>query len=112
MSQSKAKLPEDIRLPNPRDEWERLLIRYLTDYLRQNSQQVNDLATGRRAASFNEDSVVPTSGRFGVGDFVPKKDPAESGTASDKYVHAGWLCVQGGSASASSFIAVSWMTNN
>ena len=107
-----SKLPEDIRLPNPRDEWERLLIRYLTDYLRQNSRQVNDLSTSRRAAMFNEDSVVPTSGIFTKGDFIPKKDPAESGTASDKYVHAGWLCVQEGSASASSFIAVSWMTNN
>ena len=72
----KADPPLDLVAdPSAYSRW--ALERYLTDYLRQNSRQVNDLSTSRRAAMFNEDSVVPTSGIFTKGDFIPKKDPAE-----------------------------------
>lgn len=110
MARSESKLPEDPRLPHGKDAWQQQLIRVLTDYLRQNSRQVNDLATGRRAAQFNETSVVPTSGIFAAGDFVPKKDAIVEGTAGTQYIHYGWQCVQEGSASASSFAALRALT--
>jgi len=112
MSRSKPKLPSEVLLPQARDEWERRLIRALGDYFRATSQLVNDLATGKRAALFNETSVVPTIGLFTPGDFVPVKDPVEAGTAGSKYIHHGWLCGSGGSASASSFMVVRVLTGN
>src|SRR5687768_2784445 len=112
MAQAKPKLPDRLSLPAGRNDWERSVIRALTDYARLVSQQVNDLAVGRRAALFNEDSVAPTSGLYGLGDFVPKKDPAEAGSAGAKYVEWGWLCTQEGSASASSFTTVRFLTGN
>jgi hypothetical protein len=107
-----SKLPDHLSLPRGRNEWEERLIRVLNDYTTQVSRTVNDLSTNRRAVLFNETSVAPTSGLFAKGDFVPKKDPEESGTVGDKYIMYGWLCIQEGSASASSFKAVSYMTNN
>lgn len=99
-----SKLPDHLNLPQGRNEWERLLVRALDQYAKQVSQTVNDLSISRRAALFNETSVAPTAGLYGKGDFIPKKDPEVSGSA----IHVGWLCIQEGSASASSFRAVSY----
>lgn len=112
MSQSKPKLPDDPRLPDGRNDWERRLVRTLTDYLRLNSQQVNDLATGRLEANFNADSAIPSSGLFGIGDFVKKKPIVEQGSAGSKYIVYGWVCTSEGSASASSFTTVRFLTGN
>lgn len=112
MSQTKRKLPDFLPLPKGASDWEVRTARVLQDYFRNLSQQVNDLATGRRAAMFNEDSVAPTSGLFAVGDFVPRKDAVEEGTTGTKYIHVGWRCVSEGSASAASFVTVRELTGN
>jgi hypothetical protein len=112
LAQGKPKLPDDPRLPEGRNDWERRLVRNLTEYLRTNSQQVNDIAIGRLEANFNADSAAPTSGLFAVGDFVKKKPIVEEGSAGSKYIVYGWLCTQEGSATASSFTTVRFLTGN
>jgi hypothetical protein len=99
-----SKLPESLSLPKGRNEWEERLLRVLGDHLRKVSEQVNSLAVGRIGANYNALSAAPTSGLFAIGDFVKRVDPEVSGSA----LQVGWVCVQEGSASASSFRAVSY----
>jgi hypothetical protein len=99
-----SKLPESLLLPKGRNEWEERLFRVLQDHLRKVSEQVNSLTEGRIGANYNALSAAPTSGLFAIGDFVKRIDPEVSGSA----LQVGWVCVQEGSASASSFRAVSF----
>ena len=77
----------------------------------QNIQQaVGGLSTGRRAAVANEQSAIPTTGVYALGDFVARAAPDVSVSAGlsaqTRFVHVGWTCVQDGSASVSSFVAI------
>ncbi len=98
-----AKLPDNISLPKPRNDWERLLVKTLSDYLNTNSQLVNGISSGRMAANINAASAAPTSGLYAKGDVVPKLTPTNV-VGGSAFLQIGWICVSEGSASAASFV--------
>src|SRR4051812_17253263 len=97
-----ASLPDQIKLPKPTNDWQKLLVKTLTEYLNTNSQLVNGLSKGSLAAHINANSAAPTSGRYARGDTVLKQYP-NAISAGTSYLHIGWICVSEGSASAASF---------
>lgn len=97
-----ASLPDQIKLPKPTNEWQKLLVKTLTEYLNTNSQLVNGLSKGALAARINASSAVPTGGHYAKGDTVLKQYPSAI-SAGTSYLHLGWVCVSEGSASAASF---------
>jgi hypothetical protein len=54
--------------------------------------QINNLSEGRIVATYNAQNLVPTTGEFNVGDFVPNTDVLELGAPGSKYVLRGWIC--------------------
>lgn len=65
--------------------------------LREVATQVNLLAESKLSAAYNASPVAPTTGTFALGDFVRNSTPSELGTAPNKYVVTGFLCIAGGS---------------
>ena len=99
-----ALLPQ---LPRDASQYDRELNAALQNSLANISQQINQLAEGRAVVHYNEDTAVPTSGSYRLGDFVRNSNPSEiSGSTAVKYVLRGWVCVSNGSASATSFVQV------
>jgi hypothetical protein len=66
--------------------------------LREHAQQVNGLAEGRIAATYNALSSVPTAGTYAQGDFVKNSAPTGSSPT------IGWVCTVGGT--PGTFVAV------
>lgn len=64
--------------------------------LREHAVQVNALAEGRMEAHYNALTAAPTSGTYGVGDFVKNSAPSELGAGGNKYVILGWVCTVSG----------------
>jgi len=84
------RLPEEPRLPA---EPARLL-QQLTDRMRDIVRQVNGMTEGRQSA--NHAASAPTSGAYGLGDFVLNSTPTELGSAGSKYIVHGWRCTVAG----------------
>lgn len=72
------------------------LAQFLHDQLRAIAQKVNQIGDGRIAGSDLCSATVPTSGTFAKGDFISNSAPSELGTAGQKYVITGWMCVTAG----------------
>jgi hypothetical protein len=64
--------------------------------MREHAQQINALAEGRMAASYNALTAAPTAGIYAVGDFIRNSAPAEAGAVASKYVVLGWVCTVAG----------------
>lgn len=64
--------------------------------IREHAQQVNLMAEGRIAGSYNAVPSAPSAGTYAQGDFVRNSAPSELGSPGSKYVIFGWLCVVGG----------------
>jgi hypothetical protein len=62
------------------------------DILSDIQTQVNNLSEGHITATYNAQLVVPTTGQYAVGDFVPNKDIVELGVPGVRYVLRGWVC--------------------
>lgn len=73
------------------------LRRRLTDYFITIATQINTLSEGAVQASYNAQTVAPSTGTYARGDFVRNLAPSELGTAGSKYVVTGFLCVAAGS---------------
>ena len=67
--------------------------------LREAENQLNALAEGRVAATYNAHTAAPTgtAQSYSQGDFIRNSEPSELGTAGSMYVIFGFLCVAGGS---------------
>ena len=72
------------------------LVRKLTDLFRDIAQQVNGLAEGKAAATYNAGTAAPTTGTWGLGDFLRNSTPTEVGSAPNTYVITGWVCTAAG----------------
>jgi hypothetical protein len=59
-------------------------------------RQVSLVSEGRLAGTYNAYTAAPTTGTWAKGDFVRNSNPAESGSASSKYVVLGWVCTVSG----------------
>lgn len=64
--------------------------------LREHATQVNSMAEGKLAGTYNATTAAPTTGNWARGDFVRNSEPSEAGGAGSKYVIVGWLCTVGG----------------
>lgn len=92
-----TKLRENPLLPNPnRDNWPEELRYQLTELLRQHAIQINGMTEGRVQPVHNATTAAPTAGDYTQGDFIRNSEPEELGSASEKYVIFGWVCVAGG----------------
>ena len=65
-------------------------------WMREVAYQVNGISEGKAAALYQSAQSVPTTGTFAQGDFVTNNNPVEAGTAGNKYVIHGFLCVAHG----------------
>lgn len=86
------KITTDPRLPLETNN----LVRRLTDLIRDIAQQVNGISEGKAAASYNAQTAAPTTGLHAQGDLIRNSTPTELGSAPNRYVILGWLCVSGG----------------
>lgn len=59
-------------------------------------QQVNGLSEGRISSLYQAAQSAPTTGTWMQGDFVTNSAPTELGTAPNKYVVLGFICVAAG----------------
>ena len=78
--------------------------------LREHALQVNMLSEGRISATNNASTAVPTTGAYAQGDFVRNSAPSELGSAANKYVIFGWLCVSSGT--PGTFVQCRFLTGN
>lgn len=65
-------------------------------WYREVAQQVNAVSEGRLSGSYTAATAAPTTGTWAKGDFVKNSNPTELGTAGNKYVVMGFICVAGG----------------
>lgn len=77
--------------------------------MREHAAQVNLIAEGRMAGSYNAQSAAPTTGEYMVGDFVRNSAPSELGSPGSKYVVLGWMCI---AASPLAFVPIQPPTGN
>lgn len=82
-----SKLNLDLKVPSQYDK------ATFSDIVRAICGQVNPLSEGRLAARYNAQSVVPTTGDYAVGDFVPDSNC----TVTAGNIRLGWVCVAPGS---------------
>lgn len=68
----------------------------IVELFRDAAKMVNALSSGRFAALNQTGTAAPTSGTWAQGDFVANSNRTEAGTAGNKYVVMGWVCVSGG----------------
>lgn len=64
--------------------------------LREHALQVNLMAEGRLAGTYNAQTAAPTTGTHAKGDQVRNSNPTELGSAPNTYVVLGWICTVGG----------------
>lgn len=69
----------------------------LADLFQRVNDNVNALTEGRAAALYAAQVAAPTSGTWGVGDYVTNRTPAEAGAPGAKYVIYGWKRLTAGS---------------
>ena len=67
-----------------------------TRWYREIAQQVNGLSEGSISARYQALTAAPTTGTWMRGDFVTNSEPAQLGTAPNRYVIRGWSCVAAG----------------
>lgn len=92
------RLPEIPNVPHaPNDGYSKQLSRFIFDALKAIGLKVNQMADGRIAGADLVATAAPTTGTYLQGDFVRNSTPTELGTAPNKYVIIGWICVSGGS---------------
>jgi hypothetical protein len=65
-------------------------------WYREVAQQVNGLSEGRISSLYQAAQSAPTTGTWMQGDYVTNSAPAELGTAPNKYVVLGWVCIAAG----------------
>lgn len=99
-----------IRLPQVPQGWATEFKRVVEDRLSAIAQQLNGLSEGNAAVLHTATTAVPTSGSYGLGDFVPNSEPSELGSAGSKYVLLGWKNVSAGS--PGTFVQVRALTGN
>lgn len=78
--------------PNPRTNVDAETARVF----REVANQVNALSEGTAAAHYQSATSAPTTGTAVNGDFVYNSNQTELGTAGNKYVVRGWVCVAAG----------------
>jgi hypothetical protein len=65
-------------------------------WYREIARQVNALSEGKAAAFYGAATAAPTTGTWAQGDEVKHSAPVEAGSATEKYVITGFICVAGG----------------
>jgi len=83
-----------MRLPiNPKLPTEDVsLLRLLSEI----ANQVNGISEGRMAVNHSALTAAPTTGSYAQGDRIENSTPTEAGSAPNKYVVTGFLCVASG----------------
>lgn len=71
------------------DKWANELTRTLTNYLRDVTNQLNNMTEGQCAAVTNATLAPPTQGTYAQGDFVRNAKPVAGAPF-------GWVCTAGG----------------
>jgi hypothetical protein len=68
----------------------------LTKLFREFASQLNSLSEGKIQAVTNSGTAAPTAGTYAQGDKVWHSAPVEAGSAGNKYVVIGYVCVAAG----------------
>jgi hypothetical protein len=68
----------------------------LYELLRDLAVQVNGLSEGRLTATYNAYTAAPTTGTWGLGDFIRNSQPSVVVHGSHEYILHGWMCVSAG----------------
>ena len=68
----------------------------LIEEVRNHAVQINKLAEGKIAASYNALPSIPTTANHAQGDFIRNTEPEELGSGGSKYVVFGWQYVDTG----------------
>jgi hypothetical protein len=79
-------------------------------WFREIAQQVNGVSEGRVGAYYTASTAAPTAGAWAKGDQVRNSAPAETGSASSKYVVTGWICTASGT--PGTWLAMRTLTGN
>lgn len=100
------RLNTDARLPQTEDP--RGLKQRLYELNRDIATQVNAVSEGYLQGATNAATAAPTTGSYVKGDYVRNSNPSELGTAGNKYVVFGWICV----AAPLTFVQMRFLTGN
>ena len=86
-----SKVNSDPRLPIVNDEKIRPLTQRLYELFRQYA-----IAHNKSYMWDTEGTAAPTTGTWAISQMCKNTSPAETGTASSKYVVVGWICTVSG----------------
>lgn len=101
------KLNEDPVLPSLTGP---TFLPFLKHLLASLARQVNGATEGRIASIHGAMTAAPTTGDWAQGDVVRNSTPTEQGTAGNKYVVTGWVCVASGT--PGTWVAARALTGN
>lgn len=68
----------------------------VAQWMRETQAQVNGMAEGQAEAFYSKRTAAPTTGTWGVGDFVKNSAVTELGSGGSKYMIIGWTCTVAG----------------